>query len=577
VKELLTRNLLIHELYMPLTALRDGLQSSNNWAVAGFKTKSGKPIFENDPHLPHMSPPLAWGVEQVVGDHDIVGFTIPGIHMVVFGHNYSVAWGATINNVDLQDLYVEKEVPGGYEYDGAVRPFEVRVEEFKVKGSDPVTAAVRYTLHGPLINDLDSFVNGKIPATALRTVPLDQAKDAAAIRGAGYATNATEFVTALSQFDSACINWTFVTVQGDIGYSSPCRVPIRKKAWGTFPVPGWVSTYEWQGFVPKAELPSSLNPKRGWIATANNQAIPFDRYPTAYDNDPAPPNRYLRISEFLERSNGLTATDMAHMEMDTSESYWPAVRKTLPSAICGAASESTAKDEVYREATAQLCAWDGMMASDSTAATLFVLLTNAMLDRAMADELTGGAEGAVWHYIQAIPHFELNVHWLWARSPADPVWDDVRTKAVETRADILTAAMHDAVRLATERYGDDMAKWKWGTVRPFFIKHPFGTKGGILGTLFNGASFPGVGGPETVFKNQWSRSDRQSFHAASGPAFRLIVDMGAMEQSGFELAGGESGWAKSPHYGDLTQDWSQGKLRPLSPKEGTVIRFEPAR
>ncbi len=286
----------------------------------------------------------------------------------------------------------------------------------------------------------------------------------------------------------------------------------------------------------------------------------------------------MRIGEYLEKHNDLTVDDMSKLALDTGESYWPAAREKLPGAFCEKPSASAAiGDGRFAKAAAILCDWDGMLASDSVGATLFVLLSNAAVDRALADELTGGAEGPVWHYMQTISHFEINIDWLWHRPANDPVWDDVRTKMiVESRDDILIAALQDAVALADSRYGSDMADWQWGVVRPFYIKHAFGGKGGVLGSLFNGESFAGTGGPETVFKNQFLRSDRAAYHPAAGPAFRMVVDMGALEQSGFSMAGGESGWPKSPHYGDLTADWMSGKLRPLTPTEGgTKIRFVP--
>jgi penicillin amidase len=373
--------------------------------------------------------------------------------------------------------------------------------------------------------------------------------------------------------DSACISWVFADTSGNIGFTSPCRVPVRKASFGTFPVPGWLAKYEWDGYVPKAELPSSFNPVRGYIATANNQAVPFDRFPTAYNNDANPPNRFVRIDAYLKENADLTPDDMGALALDTGVSYWPKVRESLYTSLC----RTFDGDMLRNQAIKELCGWDGMLTSGSVGATIFVLMTNAMVDRALADELRDGVKSPTWRYVQSIPHFEALVDWTWQRSADDPAWDDVRTEAKESREEIVKAAFGDAVALATERYGDDVAAWQWGAVRPFYLKHPFGAKGGILGSLFNSEAMQGVGGPETVFKNQFARADRESMHPAAGPAFRMVIDMADPNGAVFSLAGGASGWAKSPAYSNLTAEWMDGKMRLLTPSEGTKIRFEPGR
>lgn len=561
--------LALDQIYLPIAALREGITASNNWVVAGTKTRSGKPILENDPHLPHLSPPVVWKAHLKLPGSQVVGFTMPGVHQVLFGHNFKVAWGETINPVDLQDLYVEKLTPDGkgYVYDGGVKPLRLRTETFKVRGGDAVEFTARFTEHGPLLNDMDSFLAPRIPPTALHVVDFTDVGDLGAITRAVHASSVTEFAAAIQGIDTACINWVFADVDGGIGYASPCRVPVRPKHWGTFPVPGWVSAYEWQGYVPKDKLPMSLNPARGWIATANSNVLPFDRYYTAYSNDANPPNRYRRLAAYFAAHDDLTVEDMAALTLDTGEAHWTQVRADLEGLVCNVQGLTA----LEQQAAAKLCTWNGELTSDSEAATIFVLMTNAMLDRALADELSP----AVWRYVQNIPHFEANVDYTWQRPASDALWDDVRTPAAETRDYIVKQAFSDAVRRAEDRYGDDVADWRWGEVRPFYIKHPFGAKGGLLGSLFNGDELPGTGGPETVFKNQFARADREAMHPGAGPAFRLIVDMADPAAAVYNFAGGASGWARSPYYGNLTAEWMAGKMRLLTPAGGAAVRFIP--
>jgi penicillin amidase len=226
-----------------------------------------------------------------------------------------------------------------------------------------------------------------------------------------------------------------------------------------------------------------------------------------------------------------------------------------------------------------LCAWDGVMRADSAATTLYVLLSNAMLDAALADELRGGSQSATWKYTQSLLQFEADVQWLWSRPESAPVWDDVTTPVVETKRDILEQALVRAVAVGSERYGENPETWLWGRVRPFVLRHPFAPRHGFLAAVLNSEPIAVGGDTETVFKQQFVRADREHMHPAVGPVVRFTVDMADPWRATYGLAGGESGWPKSPYYGNLLDDWRTGRGRPLTPPASsadTHVRFVPA-
>jgi penicillin amidase len=568
--------------------LRGGWSASNSWAVAGAHTVSGKPIFSNDPHLPHMNPPIIWGSDIEFAGQRVAGFILVGLHRIVFGHNGRVAWGATTNHVDGQDLVVHRsrsrvrggEPLSGYEFEGEFAPFEYRTEVFEVAGEAPVRATVRFTRDGPLLNDLEPRVAGRIPLTALRVVPLGRGTDLDGARAIQRAQNADEFASGISLLDLGCSSWVFADSRGSIGFRSPCQVPIRVGWRGTFPVPGWLRRYEWRGFHPKDELPSSTDPARGWLITANSQIVPSSRFPTTYNSDVSSPNRYLRIAARLRDSIGrgdLTAEASAAIALDTSYEHWAELREDLRSDFC--AKGRPDEPDLARRARDRLCEWDGAMAEDSVAPTLYTLWTHALLDRALAEELPGGARSEVWQFAQSLLQFEANVAWLWSRPEGAPVWDDTTTEVVEKRSDIFESAFGDAIASGRERFGEDLAAWSWGRVRPFTLRHPFGGANRLLGWLVDSESIPIGGGTETPFKQQFPRSDREHMHPAVGPVARFTVDLSDPWAARYTLAGGESGWPRSRFYGNLLGDWHRGRERPLTPQPspGDVrITFVPA-
>ena len=565
-----------------LRLLNDGWTASNNWVVAGSHTASGKPILSSDPHLPHMNPPIVWGMELEVPAYHTVGFTLPGLYRVVFGHNGAVAWGATTNHVDRQDLVVHRprrEVHGeatvdGYELGGAFVPFEYRSERFAVAGGAAVDATVRFTRDGPLLNDLDPSARGRIPLTALRVVPYGHGTDLEGARRMNHSRDIGELGAGLALLDLGCSSWVSADARGGIAYRSPCLLPRRDGWRGTFPVPGWTTRYDWRGLYAKDELPASTNPQQGWLATANNQIVPSARFPSAYNNDVSAPGRFERIAQRLAPQLGRLDRDQsASIQTDSIDETWLQLRGRLEP-FCAASGG----DGFAAAARRRLCAWDGAMSGAAVEPTLYMLLTNALLDRALADDLPGGASDPVWIYTQSLLQFEVDVQWLWTRDADAAVWDDETTEKVETRDEILEGAFADALAFGQERYGDDLEDWAWGEVRPFVLRHPFAGEDGLLGRVVNSEAKPIGGGYETVFKQQAARSDREQMRAALGPVVRFTIDMSDPWAATFSMAGGESGWPRSPSYGNLLDDWRSGKGRPLTPPAGAGdrnVRFVP--
>jgi len=560
-----------HVVPEPLTLLGTSWSASNNWAVDGTRTVSGQPILSSDPHLPHMNPPLVWAVDVAYGDHRVAGFVMAGMHRVAFGHNGHVAWGATTNHVDRQDLVVhrlrEQRVAGkvveGYDHYDTFEPFEHRTERFEVRGGEPREVTVRYTRDGPLLNDIDPFARGRIPLTALRRVPIGRGHDLDAARAMTHARTASKLAKALDGLDAGCQSWVFADDRGSIGYRGPCVVPMRLGWRGTFPVPGWNRHYEWRGFVPKDALPASDNPRRGWLASANAQIVPQDRFPTTYNADTASSDRFVRIWERLGVRGKVLPLNRARssrIQLDRRQTRWKQIRAALEPSVCAAELPWSLED-----AREQLCAWNGNHGPGSVGATVFTLWTNALLDRALADELPDGPDSALWHWVGALHQFEANVQWLLLRPERDPVWDDVRTPERESRDDVMRAAFEDAVADAEARWGDDVEDWRWGEVRPFVLHHLFSGGGGPLGWWLDSEPYAVGGGPETLYKNQFSRADRIEMRPTIGPVLRFTIDMANPWAATYSMAGGESGWPSSPFYGNLMADWAVGRGRPLTP------------
>jgi len=129
-------------------------QGSNNWAVDGTRTVSGKPLLASDPHRTLEVPSLRKTVHLVAPGWNVIGAGEPALPGISLGHNEQIAFGFTITGTDQQDLYVEKlnpQNPDEYWYQGAWKKVEIEKPKLAVKGSSPREVELRFTVHGPIL------------------------------------------------------------------------------------------------------------------------------------------------------------------------------------------------------------------------------------------------------------------------------------------------------------------------------------------------------------------------------------------------------------------------------------------
>ena len=104
------------------------------------------------------------------------------------------------------------------------------------------------------------------------------------------------------------------------------------------PRPGWDSDYDWKGFIPFDEMPYIYNPKKGYIATANNKIVD-DTFPYYISNQWAEPSRIERIEEWIESKDKLSPNDMKLLQNDRLSSFarevTPNILKHLPNTLSG--------------------------------------------------------------------------------------------------------------------------------------------------------------------------------------------------------------------------------------------------
>ncbi|GEN45348.1 beta-lactam antibiotic acylase [Alkalibacillus haloalkaliphilus] len=295
---------------------------SNNWVVDGSKTESGKPLLADDPHLDLATPSIWYQVHLDSPNYNVSGVIFAGIPGVILGHNEEIAWGVTNVGPDVQQLYIERrheDEPNQFLYDDEWYEADVIQETIYVDGEDPIDYEVIETVNGPVVSEFaeeaDEHLNGSV--FSLRWTALDATKELSAVLQMNRASNWEEFEKALEDFHAPAQNFVFASHDGTIAYKANGRIPIYDHPDDALlPMPGWDSTFALDDYIPYDELPTIVNPDKGFVATANNQVV-SDEYPYHISNVWAQPYRYDRIHEVLEEGEQLTAEDMKELQMDT--------------------------------------------------------------------------------------------------------------------------------------------------------------------------------------------------------------------------------------------------------------------
>jgi penicillin G amidase len=536
---------------------------SNSWVIAGNRTDTGAPLLANDPHLGIQMPAIWYemGLHCVpltaVCPYDVVGATFPGAPGVIIGHNGRIAWGVTNLGPDVQDLFIQKinpQDPNQYEYLGEWEDMQIIQELVQIAGQEqPVVVNVRLTRHGPIINDV---VGGTEQDWAFGWQPLSLSWTALeggemtllrSILLLNRAQNWDEFRFALSFWDVPSQNFVYADVEGNIGYQSPGRIPIRAQGDGSIPVPGWTGEYEWVDTIPFYELPYSFNPPEGYILTANN-AVVEPHYPYFISRDWDPGYRAQRIVDLIEVFTPISIDDIQAMQADNLP-LW--AQDVLPYITA-----LTSDDPRLEEAITLLRDWDGRSVRDSAAAALFEAFRLHLLRLTFSDELGETLYIRVTSALSMVLVNELP-------NPNSPWFNNINTDQVERRDDILLQALNAAVEELSETLGKDMSKWRWGDLHTAtFTNQALGQSGiGFIESIFNRGPVAVDGSIATVNNTGYSMANPYTVRTV--PSYRLIVDLGDLANSLAMHTTGQSGHPFHRHYDNMVDPWRNFEYHPL--------------
>lgn len=510
-------------------------EGSNNWVVAPSRTATGRPILANDPHRPVGAPSLRYVVHMEAPGFSIIGAGEPALPGVSFGHNADMAFGLTIFPIDQEDLYVYETRGDSYRYQGGWEPMTVVRETIEVKGEAPREVELRYTRHGPVLAQ-DAAAHR---AFALRTIWNTPG-------AAGYfqssrfwrAKSCADFMAGHEAWAAPPLNLVYADRSGDIGWAASGLVPVRPNWDGLMPVPG-DGRYEWKGFMPGALLPSVKNPAKGYFATANAMNLPagFPNEQRKVSFEWTDPSRITRIEEVLAATPKATLEGSMALQTDSVS----AQSRRLVAMV----KPLNSPDPEVARALALLSAWDSDERTDSAAAAIYEAWTAKHLGAAVVAVATPQKARPL------VGQGQLEAVISWLESPA----------AAGGRDRLLLESLAGTIADLKTRLGPDMAAWSWGRLhRADFVPAAAALADRETAAQMRVGPLQVPGSASSPRAATYRPGD---FTQIAGASVRLVMDVGAWDNSMMINTPGQSGDAWSPHYRDLFPLWASGRYVPL--------------
>jgi penicillin amidase len=528
------------------------MPGSNNWALSGNLTASGRAIVANDMHLNITTPNIFYRARLIVtgeDGRDVSGVTLPGTPVVVSGSNGKVAWGFTNSYGDWSDAILIRpgSKPGTYlTADGIHAVVEYR-EIINVKGAEPEEILVRETIWGPILDDVRypdaeiavSWIAHHPWAVNINQVKLEQV------------ASVTEALSVANQMGIPPQNFVTGDSSGNIGWTIAGQIPRKRSADARVP-DDWSNGEGWAGWLSADEYPRVVNPTSGRIWTANSRVVDGEALIKIGDGGYDLGARARQIRDRLFEKDRFVPTDMLKIQTDDSAVFLARWRVLLLRVLDDDATQESEGRAKYRELVES---WLPFASGDSagyrlvrafrleTRAKVFAMLTASVRD-AYGDDLelriSNQFEGPLWQMVNEEPPHLLASNY--------ESWRALLLSAVDTSLEYFAANWNDGLENRT-----------WNERNTAAIRHPLSRALPMLSKWLDMPAEP-LSGDSNMPK-------------AQGPAFGASERYGVSpgdEQNGYmHMPAGQSGHPLSDFYRIGHDDWVRG--RPSSFLPGAVV------
>jgi len=515
----------------------DPANGSNNWVVSGSKTKSGKPILANDPHLSLTLPSIWYEIQLTTPTFNSYGVSFPGIPGVVIGYNDSIAFGFTNAGRDVKDYYeiqFKDKSKKEYFFDSQWVKSTLRVENIKIKDSVTMLDTVAYTVFGPVTYDhafQTSLSDEK--AYALRWVAHDTSNILKMWMLLNRAKNYNDYYQAISHFNVPGQNMIFASTTGDIALWQQGTFPLRWKDQGLFVMPGRDSSYMWKGYIPMDENPHSYNPESGFLSSANQRAADTSYpyfMPGSYEV-----YRPITINRKLAELQNITVMDMKNLQ---NNNYNVFAEMAIPILLQHTDRLKLSTDE--NRFLDIVSSWNLFNDTKEKGPTGFTIWWDSLSAVILNDDL-------IRNKIPVIKPEKFVLLEALSKDTNFIFIDDVSTDQLETLNDQVTIALKKASLRFSELEKEN--KVEWSVFKNTSVYHllrantmPFAREGLNIG-----------GGSGIVNATTHDH----------GPSWKMIIEMDTPVKAVGVYPGGQSGNPGSQYYDSFIDTWAKGEYYDL--------------
>ena len=500
-------------------------KGSNNWAVTGGRSVTGSPVLAGDMHQSLTLPSIWYEAHLVTPSMNTYGVLSPGVPLLVEAFNDHVSWTYTNSGLDGIDHYLLRLSEDGrsYEFDGDWIPLQMLPDTIHVKGEQALIDTLVLSHLGPVVRDSST-------AVAIKWVAHEKNHMMTALWDMNRAKDAAQLDSALHNWHSPAQNILYADTKGTIGIRVAGIAPLRGSGDGIGFLDGSTSTTEWVGNIPFEEMPSAVNPPRGYLTSTNQQPTTAD-YPYYLNHDWQAAYRSLRIDTLLSGKEQHSIEDIKNYQADFYVGQYDAFVPLLDSV-----NSLSPQAEAVRSA---LTEWDGF-AEGETIGPLALHEYLIALNRLTWDEPV---------FVDLPVPSETVLLTLLNR---ESKWLDIQeTPVIENAGALMAAALEEASGALLSQYGDD---WRWTSHHQVIFRHL--TQTPALDMFWRGPyAYPGY--DETL-------GPGDGLEVTHGASWRVVVDFSSSPPEGVGIyAGGQSGSPLSRHYDLQIQDYLNYNYFPL--------------
>ena len=512
---------------------------SNSWVLGPQKTKNGKVIFANDPHIKFSQPSVWYQAHIVCPEMEMYGFYLALSPFAVLGHNYDYAYGITMFENDDMDFFFEDKNQN----------FSSVQEVIKVKGEEDIIFEVKIGTHGPIINGGFETIESDIPVS-MDWIYVSKPSDLLKVSyQMSHASNIYEFRDAVSQINGPGLNMMYGDAKGNIAWFAAGQLYDRGEEVHTkFIMDGSGKPTLEKRLLDFEQNPQAINPSWHYVYSANNQPeeVNDKLYPGYY----LPEDRAKRIVDLIKEKESFTAEDVELMINDVGSSINPRLVKIILDNI-----SKVNLNETEKKAMALLKNWDGSYTKEDPAPTIYTKFVYLFLKNTFEDEM---GEERFQQFLQThLYKRQIAKQLKWNRSIW---WDDIHTKEVkELKDEIITRSFHQGIKELTDQFGNEPEQWNWSKALSVEHKHSF-DKSGLLRGYFNVGPFETNGGLEVINNHIFDLDSSGVYNVKTGPSTRRVIDFSDVENAKAIIPTGQSGNVFSKHYDDQSEKYLKGEF-----------------